>query len=138
MNIGGNFRLHVWEEKIKRNMTYIDPPRMRFENDLTGKKNAFFDMKPLSEACIEARVKRQALLHPLDWQTFEANALKNGHYKAPAKDTSAHIRAEYKKGRITEPSLNGYLALCKRYKGVYPYGAYSKFKAGEIAQTDFL
>jgi hypothetical protein len=138
MNIGGNFRLNVWEENVKRtNVTYIDLPPKRFKNDSIGKKNNFFDIKPLSDEWIEIRDARQSELHPMTWNDFSENVAKNGKYVAPPKDNTAYMKSAFKKGHITEQSLNGYLALGEMYQGNYYHGAYLAFIAGQVEQSVF-
>jgi len=139
LNIGGNYRLRIWEENIKRNVTYIDPPKNRFNNDPTGKKNAFLDVKPLSDEYIKLRDERQAQVHTLTWDGFVENVIKNeGYYKAATKSNIESMTEKLEKGQMSEKAFNSYLNFHERYEGFHYHYIYSLFKDDLIQESEFI
>lgn len=138
LNIGGNFRLRTWEVNVKRNVTYIEPPKQRFKNDVTGRRNAFLDVKPLTDEYLTLRDERQSALHPLTWDMYEENVTKNGKYIAPVKSNIESMTEAVEKGAMSGNAFNSYLDFHKRYEGFHYRYIYSLFKEGSLPESGFI
>ena len=137
LNIGGNFRLKVWEERVKRNVTYIDPPAVRFEVDPTGRKSSVFDSKPLADDLKGLRAERQAYPFAMTWEEFEENVARNGEYIAP-DDSEEHefmfIYSRFKKDEITEVAFVEYMNKTLHFHDKYGVNGSRAWRFGEFSE----
>ncbi|WP_019615502.1 replication endonuclease [Psychromonas ossibalaenae] len=111
LNIGGNFRLKVWEERVKRNITYIDPHLVRFEYDPTGRKNAVFNVRYESVADKRMKAEHNEVLHgeafPMTWDEFVSEGTL--HDDKSEIHEYEFIYSRFEKGEITEEEFVAYM-----------------------------
>jgi hypothetical protein len=145
MNIGGNFRLRVWEEKIKRNVKYVDPLPNRFKHDPTGKRNAFFDTTPISEDEKRKRKEHNNAWYqeqfPLTWEEFEDNVAENGEYQAPERKSVPYdyVYSLLKKGGVIAKSFAGYMDTRRSFnpdEGIEGVKSFADFVKELVPLTD--
>lgn len=127
LDLGGNFRLVVWEEKISRNVKYVEPLPVAFDRDPSGKKNATFPILP----AINKRAPEQNHF-TLTWEEFAENVAKNGRYVEPVGEDIPYgtVYSRLKKGEIAGDSFAGYMNQRKKYnpnEGVEGFESFSDF-----------
>ncbi|PKG37035.1 hypothetical protein, partial [Psychromonas sp. Urea-02u-13] len=122
-------------ERVKRNVTFIEPPLVRFGVDPTGRKNAVFDTTAPTETIKHQRVGNQEYPFSVTWCEFEENVKENGIFVVPDNERVNYdtLYSRLKKGEITAESFVGYMVQRKKhnkYEYVEGVTSFSEFVKG--------